>query len=67
MGQSIFFIRHETSYGPFFSSKKKAETYLRDQEYPECEEDLQDMLAGRHDYCNVVEVQLDDITRHFDG
>ena len=65
---SVFFIRHETSYGPFFSSKEKAAAYLlKDGFEAPGEEELAEMLEGRHCYCNVVEVELDNPDISFDG
>ncbi len=65
VAQEICFIRHETDYGPFFSSRGLAETYLRDQDYPE--DQITRALAGTGPHIDVVSVTLDDPEVHFDG
>lgn len=65
----IYFIKHETDFGPFFSTKKKARTYLeKDADIDEVSsEEIDEMMAGEHDYTNVIEVELDDEDVSFDG
>ena len=65
---TMFFIRHETSYGPFFSEKQKAIDYVSGPDMYEDEpEEIPKIIEGRHSYCSIVEVELDDIKVHFDG
>jgi hypothetical protein len=70
---TICFIQRETDYGPFFSTRDKAEQYLKDQ-VPEDADDeekkeLAEQLAGKSCYVNIVEVELDntDTRSMFDG
>lgn len=70
---TICFIQRETDYGPFFSDREKAETYLKAQ-VPEDASDeekkeLAEQLAGKSCYVNIVEVELDntDTRNIFDG
>ena len=57
----IWFIRRETDYGPFFSSKEKAIRYLLDRENEEedGEVDISKILADKDPYISLVEVILD--------
>ncbi len=61
----ICFLRYETSYGPFFSSKGKAASYMSDQDYTE--EQIEEALNNTSDYVNIVPVTLDDEDTSFDG
>ncbi len=62
----VCFIREETTYGPFFSSRKLARDYLMDA-CDMSEEEADISLAGRSPYVNVVGVVLDDPSVSFDG
>lgn len=57
----IWFIRKETDYGPFFSSKEKAIQYLLDRENEEedSDADISKILADNDPYTSLVEVTLD--------
>lgn len=65
----IYFIREETTFGPFFSSKKKVREYLegRDEDGNNSAKDIEDILAGDSAYTGVEEVELDDSSEIFDG
>jgi hypothetical protein len=74
--QEIYFIQHETDYGPFFSSREKAVTFLKkDMLSPNAspelrrqeEEELEKAIAGKSCYTNLVPVTLDDESVSFDG
>jgi hypothetical protein len=61
----IYFIRHETEYGPFFDSKDKAVTYLLGGKTSP--ETILQIVEGTDPYTDIVEVELNDITVSFDG
>lgn len=71
--RTIFFIREETTFGPFFGTKVEAIEYLRsdcfDDEVPEEERvaELKEMVEGRHHYINLVEVTLGDTSKVYGG
>jgi len=62
----IYFIKHETDYGPFFSSRAKALDYLKEDS-----EWWKVWGAGietdKDAYITVQEVELDDENVRFDG
>ena len=62
---SICFIQEETTYGPFFTSRGRAEQYLKDRGLGEKNMSL--AMAGRNPYINVVSVVLNDEKVSFDG
>lgn len=64
---SIWFIKHETDFGPFFSTKEKAIKYLIDDDEEMDERRLKAILENRDPYVAVVEVELDDADISFDG
>ena len=62
----IWFIRHETDYGPFFSTKERAIELLKEDaewwaKYGE------EVLADKSPYTTIQEVELDDKDVCFDG
>ena len=65
----VYIIKHETDFGPFFSSKDKVKAYLEDPYHVDANDpariDL--ILEGRDPYINVLEVELDDEDVCFDG
>ena len=63
----IWFIRHETDYGPFFSTREKAIEWLKqDEENDNLPQHLAEILAGDDPYTSLMEVELDTET-YFDG
>jgi hypothetical protein len=68
---NICFIQEETNYGPFFSSRGKAEDYLRARLTEDATEEekaeLAKQLAGTSYYVSIVEVELDNEDVSFDG
>lgn len=63
----IYLIRHETSYGPFLSSREKARDYLEQLHDEADSSEIEEMLEGNHPYTNMIEVELDDKKYRFDG
>ena len=59
----IWFIRSETDYGPFFSTKEKAISYLENQETL----DGNCKYTENNPYVNIEEVELDKENICFDG
>lgn len=65
----IYYIRHETDYGPFFSSRKKAIAYLQDdgEDGRWWAEHGKDVVNGDDAYTTIQKVKLDDINERYDG
>ena len=65
----IWCIKHETDFGPFFSTKDKAISYVKREVFDDEEAAirLEDAIAGNDPYCNIIEVCLDDEDTIFDG
>ena len=63
----IWFIKHERSYGPFFSSRQKAIYWLmQDVDDNHSALRLADILTDSDPYTSIVEVELDK-EQFFDG
>ena len=60
----IWFLRRETDYGPFFSSRENAIAFLDSENDDDL--DLESTLNGTDPYINLVEVELDTEV-YFDG
>lgn len=65
----IWFIVHETEFGPFFSTKDKAIAYVKTKLLDDEEFAVrgQDVVEGNDPYVNIVEVKLDNEDCQFDG
>ena len=65
----VYIIKHETDFGPFFSSKEKVIAYLKDPDHADVDDPsrINPILEGRDPYINVLEVELDDEDVCFDG
>lgn len=63
----IYFIKNNTTFGPFFSSVEKAREYLQDP-YVRCEgQDIESVIDGTSPYSYLAEVELDDPSTCFDS
>lgn len=77
--KTIFFIKEETTFGPFFSSREKAIAHVKaefeefdpdGEDKEENEKTLQLLREGKSDgYISIIEVELDNdsIDNIFDG
>jgi hypothetical protein len=62
----IYFIRNETDYGPFFSTRDKAIQYIGDS-YRHDPKERDAIIHGDSCYTGIQEVELDQRGVIFDG
>lgn len=63
----VYFIRLETTHGPYFRSKAGAMKYLKDDDPEWWDRHGASILAGTDPYCGIVRVKLGDLNAVFDG
>ena len=65
----IFFVREETTYGPFFSSHEKATDYLRKKlrDERDLEERMRRIIAREDPYISIASAPINDTSVRFDG